>query len=212
MFSVGFTPENTMHNALLLGSAIVAEVIATSAPKASCGFSKLWPSVLTVLAYGIAFYLLSQTLKRMEIGVVYAIWSGAGTAAMALVGYLAFQRKPGYAQTRLHRPHRRGRGGTERWGPSTPQQEYTVDTVIALEFGIKQATRHAGLQAATVEADRGFGTVPHTVCIGLQHALHDAHQVVIDVVLALLVILFQRTQFAQGHGVGSGAQESKGHW
>ncbi|MEN9453512.1 MAG: hypothetical protein RLZZ369_2571 [Pseudomonadota bacterium] len=79
-----------MHNALLLGSAIVAEVIATSAPKASCGFSKLWPSVLTVLAYGIAFYLLSQTLKRMEIGVVYAIWSGAGTAAMALVGYWLF--------------------------------------------------------------------------------------------------------------------------
>ena len=90
MFSVGFTPENTMHNALLLGSAIVAEIIATSALKASYGFSKLWPSVLTVLAYGIAFYLLSQTLKRMEISVVYAIWSGAGTAAMALVGYWLF--------------------------------------------------------------------------------------------------------------------------
>ena len=90
MFSVGLTPENTMHNALLLGSAIVAEIIATSALKASYGFSKLWPSVLTVLAYGIAFYLLSQTLKRMEIGVVYAIWSGAGTAAMALVGYWLF--------------------------------------------------------------------------------------------------------------------------
>jgi small multidrug resistance pump len=84
------TPENTMHNALLLGSAIVAEIIATSALKASYGFSKLWPSVLTVLAYAIAFYLLSQTLKRMEIGVVYAIWSGAGTAAMALVGYWLF--------------------------------------------------------------------------------------------------------------------------
>jgi small multidrug resistance pump len=79
-----------MHNALLLGSAIVAEIIATSALKASFGFSRLWPSVLTVLAYGIAFYLLSQTLKRMEIGVVYAIWSGAGTAAMALVGYWLF--------------------------------------------------------------------------------------------------------------------------
>jgi len=79
-----------MHNALLLGSAIVAEIIATSALKASYGFSKLWPSVLTVLAYGIAFHLLSQTLKRMEISVVYAIWSGAGTAAMALVGYWLF--------------------------------------------------------------------------------------------------------------------------
>ena len=47
--------------------------------------------MLTVLAYGISFYLLSQTLKRMEIGVVYAIWSGAGTALMAVVGYLFFQ-------------------------------------------------------------------------------------------------------------------------
>ena len=43
------------------------------------------------MAYGISFYLLSQTLKRMEIGVVYAIWSGAGTALMAVVGYWFFQ-------------------------------------------------------------------------------------------------------------------------
>lgn len=79
-----------MHNAILLGAAIAAEIIGTSALKASDGFSRLWPSVLTVLAYGMAFYLLSMTLKRMEIGVAYAIWSGAGTAAMALVGYWLF--------------------------------------------------------------------------------------------------------------------------
>jgi small multidrug resistance pump len=82
-----------MLNAFYLGFAILAEVIATSALKSSYGFSKLWPSVLTVFAYGIAFFLLSQTLKRMEIGVVYAIWSGAGTAAMALVGYWVFNEQ-----------------------------------------------------------------------------------------------------------------------
>ena len=82
-----------MLNAFYLGLAILAEVIATSALKTSDGFSRLWPSVITVVAYGIAFYLLSQTLKRMEIGVVYAIWSGAGTAAMALVGYWVFNEQ-----------------------------------------------------------------------------------------------------------------------
>lgn len=82
-----------MLNAFYLGLAILAEVIATSALKTSDGFSRLWPSLITVVAYGIAFYLLSQTLKRMEIGVVYAIWSGAGTAAMALVGYWVFNEQ-----------------------------------------------------------------------------------------------------------------------
>lgn len=82
-----------MLNAFYLGLAILAEVIATSALKTSDGFSKLWPSLITVVAYGVAFYLLSQTLKRMEIGVVYAIWSGAGTAAMALVGYWVFNEQ-----------------------------------------------------------------------------------------------------------------------
>ena len=82
-----------MLNAFYLGLAILAEVIATSALKTSDGFSRLWPSLVTVVAYGIAFYLLSQTLKRMEIGVVYALWSGAGTAAMALVGYWVFNEQ-----------------------------------------------------------------------------------------------------------------------
>jgi len=82
-----------MQNALLLALAIAAEVVATSALKVSYGFTRLWPSVLTVVAYGVAFYLLSQTLKRMEIGVVYAVWSGAGTALMALVGYWFFQEQ-----------------------------------------------------------------------------------------------------------------------
>lgn len=80
-----------MQSAVLLGLAIVAEVVATSSLKASNGFTRLGYSSLTVLAYGLAFYLLSQTLKRMELGVAYAIWAGAGTALMAVVGYWLFQ-------------------------------------------------------------------------------------------------------------------------
>jgi small multidrug resistance pump len=79
-----------MQNALLLGSAIFFELIATSSLKASDGFTRLWPAVMTVVGYAASFYLLSLTLKRMEVSVVYAIWSGAGTALMALVGYFVF--------------------------------------------------------------------------------------------------------------------------
>ena len=56
-----------MQNAIFLALAIAAEIVATSSLKTSYGFTRLWPSVLTVLAYGISFYLLSQTLKRMEM-------------------------------------------------------------------------------------------------------------------------------------------------
>ena len=79
-----------MNSAYLLVAAIATELVATSALKASDGFSRLVPSVLTVAGYAISFYLLALTLKRMEVGVVYAIWSGAGTALMAVIGYWLF--------------------------------------------------------------------------------------------------------------------------
>ncbi|MEG0822511.1 MAG: multidrug efflux SMR transporter, partial [Burkholderiaceae bacterium] len=65
---------------LPLAIAILAEVIATSALKASEGFSRLLPSVIVVVGYGIAFYCLAITLKTIPVGVAYAIWSGAGIA------------------------------------------------------------------------------------------------------------------------------------
>ena len=80
-----------MNAAYLLGAAILFELIATSALKASDGFTRWMPSALTVVGYALSFYLLSLTLKRMEVGVVYAIWSGAGTAAMAVIGYFLFK-------------------------------------------------------------------------------------------------------------------------
>ncbi len=82
-----------MKNALLLGSAIFFELIATSALKASDGFTRVLPASLTVAGYAASFYLLSLTLRRMEVSVVYAIWSGAGTALMALVGCFLFAER-----------------------------------------------------------------------------------------------------------------------
>ncbi|MFG3255552.1 DMT family transporter [Streptomyces sp. NPDC048172] len=69
-----------------LSGAILAEILATTSMKYSEGFSKLWPSLITAVGYLVAFVLLAQTLKTMSVGTAYAIWSGAGTAVIALIG------------------------------------------------------------------------------------------------------------------------------
>jgi len=78
---------------LLLLAAIVAEVIATSALKAAENFTRPLPSLLVVVGYGTAFFLLSITLKSLPLGVAYAIWSGAGTALVAVVGWLVYRQQ-----------------------------------------------------------------------------------------------------------------------
>lgn len=72
--------------------AIAAEVVATSALKASGSFTKLGPSVIVVLGYGAAFYLLSLTLKTIPVGVAYAVWSGVGIVLISLVGWIGFRQ------------------------------------------------------------------------------------------------------------------------
>ncbi|HUB92066.1 MAG TPA: multidrug efflux SMR transporter [Dyella sp.] len=76
-----------------LGVAIVAEVIATSALKASSGFTQLVPSIVVIAGYGTAFYCLSLALRSVPLGVAYAIWSGAGTALIALIGVVLYKQK-----------------------------------------------------------------------------------------------------------------------
>lgn len=77
-----------MNHWSYLALAIVSEVIATSALKLSDGFSRFWPSVIVVAGYAVSFYCLSLILKTLPVGVVYAIWSGAGIALIALIGWL----------------------------------------------------------------------------------------------------------------------------
>lgn len=72
----------------LLAAAITAEVAGTTAMKYSEGFTRLWPSLITVVGYLLAFSLLAQTLKTMSMGTAYAIWAGIGTAAVAVIGML----------------------------------------------------------------------------------------------------------------------------
>lgn len=75
---------------LYLGAAIVAEVIATSLLKTSQGFTRLWPSVATVIGYAISFYCLAQTLGSVPTGVAYAIWSGVGIVLISLIAWWVF--------------------------------------------------------------------------------------------------------------------------
>src|SRR5690606_18123172 len=76
-----------------LGGAIIAEVIGTSALKASDGFTRLWPSLIVVAGYACAFWLLALTLRSIPVGVAYAIWAGLGTVLIALVGVALFGQK-----------------------------------------------------------------------------------------------------------------------
>ncbi|MCX4879957.1 MULTISPECIES: multidrug efflux SMR transporter [unclassified Streptomyces] len=71
---------------LMLLAAIAAEVGGTTAMKFSDGFSRLWPSLLTLAGYGVSFALLAQTLKTMSVGAAYAVWAGLGTAAIVAIG------------------------------------------------------------------------------------------------------------------------------
>lgn len=74
--------------------AILAEIVATSALKASESFTQLWPSVLTVAGYAVAFYFLSLVLRSIPVGIAYAIWSGVGIVLVTLVAAVLYDQKP----------------------------------------------------------------------------------------------------------------------
>lgn len=78
---------------LTLAIAIIAEVIGTSALRASEGFTKLVPSILVVAGYSVAFYFLSLTLKNIPVGIAYALWSGIGTVLITIVGVVVFNQR-----------------------------------------------------------------------------------------------------------------------
>jgi len=77
---------------LYLSLAIVAEVIATSALKASEEFTKPWPTFLVIAGYAFAFYMLSFVFRTIPVGIAYAIWSGIGIALISIVGIVMFQQ------------------------------------------------------------------------------------------------------------------------
>ncbi|GAB2793030.1 multidrug efflux SMR transporter [Halomonas shantousis] len=79
---------------LFLAIAIIAEVIGTSALKASHEFTRFWPSVLVVVGYATAFYMLTLVLRTMPVGIAYAFWAGLGIVLVTLIGMLIYGEKP----------------------------------------------------------------------------------------------------------------------
>ncbi len=77
-----------------LALAIVAEVVGTTALKASDGFTRLWPSVTVAVGYALAFYLLSLVLRTIPVGIAYAIWAGLGIVLVAVVGVVVYGQRP----------------------------------------------------------------------------------------------------------------------
>ncbi|MEE8221129.1 MAG: multidrug efflux SMR transporter [Woeseiaceae bacterium] len=79
---------------LYLAVAIIAEIIATSALKASEEFTKLVPSAIVIVGYGVAFYCLTLVLRNIPVGITYAIWAGLGIVLIAIVGAVLFRQVP----------------------------------------------------------------------------------------------------------------------
>lgn len=77
----------------LLAIAIASEIFGTLSLKASEGFSKLWPTVGVVAGYAIAFTLMASSIKKLDVGITYAIWSGVGIVGAAIGGYLLFDQE-----------------------------------------------------------------------------------------------------------------------
>jgi multidrug transporter EmrE-like cation transporter len=82
-----------MNAYLALGIAIVAEVVATSALKASDGFSRAVPALIVIVGYSVAFYSMSLALKTVPVGIAYAIWCGLGMALISVAAFVLYGQK-----------------------------------------------------------------------------------------------------------------------
>jgi small multidrug resistance pump len=82
---------------IYLAIAIVAEVIGTSALKASNGFTALLPSLVVMAGYSVSFYFLSLALRAIPVGVAYAIWSGVGIVLISAIAWVVYRQALDFA-------------------------------------------------------------------------------------------------------------------
>lgn len=78
---------------IVLSLAVLCEVIATTALKLSDSFTRLWPSLITVVFYALAFWLITFPMRTLPTGIIYAIWSGAGIVLISLIGWLLYGQR-----------------------------------------------------------------------------------------------------------------------
>ncbi len=81
-----------MNRWLAIAIAIVAEVTATTALKASNEFTRLWPSLIVVASYRVAFYFMTISLRVLPVGIMYAIWSGLGIVLVSIIGWFVYKQ------------------------------------------------------------------------------------------------------------------------
>ena len=81
-----------MNHWLALAIAIVAEVIGTTALKASSEFTRLVPSLIVMAGYGTAFYFMSISMRVLPVGIMYAIWSGMGIVLVSIIGWVVYSQ------------------------------------------------------------------------------------------------------------------------
>ncbi|OAM53325.1 multidrug transporter [Methylovorus sp. MM2] len=81
-----------MNHWWAISIAIRAEVIATTSLKASNEFTRLWPSVVVILGYAVAFYFMTISLRVLPVGIMYAVWSGVGIVLVSLLGWLVYRQ------------------------------------------------------------------------------------------------------------------------
>ena len=77
--------------------AILSEVTASTALRATKGFTQLVPSIITIVGYAVSFYALSYTLSVFKLGITYAIWSGVGMVLITILGWLIYGQKMDWA-------------------------------------------------------------------------------------------------------------------
>lgn len=81
-----------MNHWLALAIAVCGEVTATTALKASNEFTRLVPSIVVVIGYGIAFYFMAISMRVLPVGIMYAIWSGMGIVLVSIIGWLVYKQ------------------------------------------------------------------------------------------------------------------------
>ena len=79
---------------IYLAVAIIAEVVATSALKASEEFTRWIPSMIVVIGYGAAFYYMTLVLRSIPIGITYAVWAGLGIVLVTVIGAVLYKQIP----------------------------------------------------------------------------------------------------------------------
>lgn len=80
-----------MKHYLFLAAAIIFETIGTSCLKKSEQFTKLYPTLIFIVSMATSFYMLTQALKGIPIGIAYAVWSAAGIILISSIGYFVFK-------------------------------------------------------------------------------------------------------------------------